>query len=248
MKEFSLIVTIDGPAGAGKSTVARRLAQHLGFDFLDTGAMYRCVTLKCLRAGFDLSDTQRIVEVARDSKIDLAGKSVFLDGQDVTIDIRDPNVTKAIRSIADNRSVRAMMVQAQRTWTHGKNVVTEGRDQGTVAFPNAECKIFLTASPEERARRRVAQLIDLGVDASYLEILAMQNQRDLQDTQREQGRLEPAHDAIMLWTDGLTEEQVLERLIQIVAEKRDQSISVSATPPHAQGASQSSSLGDQNNS
>ncbi|MEQ1827943.1 MAG: (d)CMP kinase [Pirellula sp.] len=215
-----MIVTIDGPAGAGKSTVAKRLARELGFDFLDTGAMYRCVTLACLRRKISLDDAVGVVAVARECRIELKGNKSFLDGEDVSEAIRTPSVTKAIRSIADNQQVREKLVAAQRKWTLGKDAVTEGRDQGTVAFPNAECKIFLTASPEERARRRVAQLIELGVDVSYDEVLELQNQRDAQDTQRESGGLRPALDAETLWTDGMTEDEVLRSLVQMVENKR----------------------------
>jgi cytidylate kinase len=215
-----LIVTIDGPAGAGKSSVAKRLAHELDFDFLDTGAMYRCVTLACLRRKLELDDTVKVASVARELSIDWTGNRFFLDGEDVTEAIRTPIVTQSIRAIADNQEVRKSMVAAQRNWTKNRNSVTEGRDQGTVAFPNAECKIFLTASPEERARRRVAQLIELGVDASYEEILERQNLRDLQDTQRDTGGLKPAGDAITVWTDGLSEDEVLSLMVSIVERNR----------------------------
>ena len=215
-----MIVTIDGPAGAGKSSVAKRLAREIGFDFLDTGAMYRCVTLVCIRQNLPLEDSPRVADVARSIRIELSSGLVFLHGEDVSEAIRTPTITKSIQPIADNVEVRQAMVDAQRRWTEGRNTVTEGRDQGTVAFPNAECKIFLTASPEERARRRVAQLIELGVDVSYEEILEMQNTRDKQDTQRVSGGLKPAHDSLTVCTDGLNEEQVLRRLVEIVESKR----------------------------
>jgi CMP/dCMP kinase len=215
-----LIVTIDGPAGAGKSTVAKRLAREIGFDFLDTGAMYRCVTLACLRANISLEDPERVASIARRVQIDLAGTRVFLNSEDVTESIRTPTVTNSIRTVADNQSVRELMVTAQREWISGKNAVTEGRDQGTIAFPHADCKIFLTASPEERARRRVAQLIEIGVDASYDEILLQQNLRDAQDTKRKLGGLKPAEDAITICTDGMTEEDVLKSLVAVVQQRQ----------------------------
>ena len=215
-----MIVTIDGPAGAGKSSVAKRLAQKIAFDFLDTGAMYRCVTLACLRKQMPLSRFDEVAEVARSVQIELKGSRVFLNGEDVSEEIRRPTITRSIRPIADNADVRETMVAIQRRWTEGRDVVTEGRDQGTVAFPNAECKIFLTATCEERARRRVGQLIELGMDADYSEILELQNQRDQHDIQRESGGLKAAPDSITVWTDGMSEEQVLQSLVEIVLSKR----------------------------
>ena len=215
-----VIVTIDGPAGAGKSSVAKRLASEIDFEFLDTGAMYRCVTLACIRRQLFLTQVDEVAAVARAIRIELAAGRVFLNGQNVSEEIRKPSITQSIRHIADNSSVRQVMVDLQRRWTEGRDVVTEGRDQGTVAFPNAECKIFLTATPEERARRRVGQLLELGMDADYLEILEQQNQRDSQDTNRESGGLKAASDSISVWTDGLSEEKVLQNLVEIVQAKR----------------------------
>lgn len=223
-----MIVTIDGPAGAGKSSVSRRLAEEIGFSFLDTGAMYRCVTLACLQRNIDLSDEAAVASLADEISIDLDGDRILLDNKDVSLRIRLPDVTSCIKQIADNMRVRQAMVEAQRRWTEGRDVVTEGRDQGTVAFPHAECKIFLTATPEERARRRVIQLNDNGYAADYEEILAMQNLRDQQDMQREVGGLKTASDAVTVWTDGLREDQVLMRLIEIVREKQSESDTVEA--------------------
>ena len=214
-----MIVTIDGPAGAGKSSTAKRLAQEIGFEFLDTGAMYRCVTLACLRQQLVLTDINEIASIARKVQIELRNNHVFLNGEDVSEEIRKPSVTQSIRPIADNALVRQALVDIQRQWTEDRDFVTEGRDQGTVAFPNAECKIFLTATPEERAHRRVVQLIDLGIDADHQEILLQQNQRDINDISRESGGLKAAPDSITVWTDGLSEEQVLQKLVDIVQSK-----------------------------
>jgi CMP/dCMP kinase len=219
--EFQLIVTIDGPAGAGKSSVAKRLASELGFDFLDTGAMYRCVTLACLKNGLRTDDSETVSKLAGELKIELTAMGVFLNGENVSEEIRNPKVTKSIQAIADNTKVRQILVLSQRAWSLGKNAVTEGRDQGTVAFPDAECKIFLTATPFERARRRVNQLLELGVDVSFEEVLDLQNQRDEQDMNREEGGLKPAVDSISIWTDGMTETQVLQKLVEIVFRKRE---------------------------
>ena len=168
----------------------------------------------------DLGQLQEVANIASKVQVEFFADKVVLDGEDVSEAIRTPTVTKSIWAIADNAAVRASMVAAQRRWTAGKDAVTEGRDQGTVAFPDAECKIFLTATPEERARRRVSQLLKLGVDVSYEEVLEMQTQRDQQDTQRETGGLKPATDSIMVWTDGLTEDEVLQSLVAIVGSKR----------------------------
>ncbi|MCU0707209.1 MAG: (d)CMP kinase [Pirellula sp.] len=214
-----MIVTIDGPAGAGKSSVARRLAKELEFDFLDTGAMYRCVTLACQRRGIAFSDVDLVADTALELHIDLVDGRVIMDDEDVSIAIRSPAVTKSIKQVADNLKVRAALVQSQRRWVQGKNVVTEGRDQGTVAFPDAPCKIFLTASPEERARRRLQQMLDAGIDADYDEILQQQQERDENDMKRPTGGLRPASNAITVNTDGMTEDEVLSRLLAIVQER-----------------------------
>lgn len=226
-----MIVTIDGPAGAGKSSVSRRLADEIGFSFLDTGAMYRCVTLACLQQGLELGDQDAVANLAMDLAIDLDGDRVLLDGKDVSMRIRLPDVTNCIKQIADNMRVRQAMVDAQRRWAEERDVVTEGRDQGTVAFPHAECKIFLTATPEERARRRVIQLNENGFAADYDEILATQNLRDQQDMQREVGGLKAATDAITVWTDGLREDQVLARLIEIVRDKQADNETIESAEP-----------------
>ena len=217
-----MIVTIDGPAGAGKSSVAHKLAEALGFFFLDTGAMYRCVTLACLRAEIDLQDTSTTLAIARGCKIEMSKGSVKLNHLDVTREIRNPLVAKSIKPIAGCPAIRELMVQEQRRICSNIDCVTEGRDQGTVAFPEAQCKIFLTATPEERARRRFQQLLDNDMDADYDEILRQQNERDANDSNRQSGPLKAAGDAIVVYTDGLTEQQVLEKLLEIVRVRAQQ--------------------------
>ena len=214
-----MIVTMDGPAGAGKSSLARMLAQRLGFAFLDTGAMYRCVTLSCLERRISLEDAEAIAQVAESISIVFDGERTLVDDQDVTDRLRTPEVTNAIRPIADNQIVRKQLVRLQQAWAGSRNVVTEGRDQGTIAFPMAECKIFLTASPEERAKRRVAQLEAQGVNANCDEILAQQTQRDDEDIGRVVGGLKAAPDSIHVHTDGMSEEEVLKRLEELVLAK-----------------------------
>jgi CMP/dCMP kinase len=149
-----MIVTIDGPAGAGKSSAARELARRLGFRFLDTGAMYRAVTYAARERGIELSDAEQLAQLAKQIRVELAGDRVLLDGDDVTTAIRRFDITSVIHHAADNSAVRGQLVLWQRAAAEGGDVVTEGRDQGTVVFPDAEVKIFLTADEVERARRR----------------------------------------------------------------------------------------------
>lgn len=217
-----MIITLDGPAGAGKSTIARMLAARLRFAFLDTGAMYRAVTLAALRNNGPWDDPDALAELSRSCRIDFAEGRLLLNDEDVSDQIRTAQVTEHIRYLADNAAVREQMVALQRAAADGKEMVTEGRDQGTVAFPNAACKIFLTASPEERAKRRAAELTSRGEQVSIDEVLEQQNERDARDSSREVGRLEPATDAIHVNTDGMSPEEVVERLVQIVNERAQQ--------------------------
>ena len=211
-----MIVTIDGPAGAGKSTSARELAQRLSFQFLDTGAMYRAVTWYCLKQKIDLENEPAVAAAARRAAFEFKGGQVFVDEVEVTREIRRSAVTDQTKFIAGNNLVRKQLVELQRKLAAGTDVVTEGRDQGTVVFPAAECKIFLTASPEERARRRLLDLQSQGEMATFEQILADQHRRDAEDAAREVGPLRRADDAIEVLTDGLTQEQVVDRLEALV--------------------------------
>jgi cytidylate kinase len=217
-----MIVTIDGPAGAGKSTVARQLAQRLGFRFLDTGAMYRAVALAARRRGVDLADAEGMVRVAHEARIELAGPRVLLDGEDVTVAIRNSEITAVIHHAADNPGVRQRLVELQRAIGGQEDIVTEGRDQGTVVFPDAACKIFLTASPRERARRRQRDLEARGEQTSFDDVLDKQNLRDHRDTVRAVGPLRPAADAIEIVTDQMTSEQVVARIEQLVRQRLEE--------------------------
>jgi cytidylate kinase len=214
-----MIVTIDGPAGAGKSSIARRLAERLSFQFLDTGAMYRAVTLAALRAGLGDGDAKQIAALAETLAIDLAHERTILNGEDVSAAIRTSDVSAAVYLAADNVDVRRRLVDLQRQIAGSRDTVTEGRDQGTVAFPEAECKIFLTASPEERARRRHAELAARGEMISLDAVLSQQQDRDQRDAARPVGALIKAADAVEVWTDGLSPDEVIERLEQIVRGK-----------------------------
>jgi cytidylate kinase len=215
-----MIVAIDGPAGAGKSTITRTLAQRLGFAFLDTGAMYRAVAVAAVRRGVPWDEAAGLARLAEQIVIELEGDRVLLDGEDVSHLIRTPPVTAVIHHVADNEQVRRRLVEQQRRIAAGRDIVTEGRDQGTVAFPHAECKIFLTASPEERARRRLEDLRTRGEEATLEQILQEQNDRDRRDRNRPFGRLMKADDAVEVCTDGLTPEEVVSKLEVIVRSKQ----------------------------
>lgn len=214
-----MIVTIDGPAGAGKSSAARELARRLGFRFLDTGAMYRAVTLAARERGYDLSDGDQLARLVGEIKVALVGDRVLLDGKDVTTAIRKFDITTVIHHAADNGAVRDQLVVWQRAAAAGSDVVTEGRDQGTVVFPDAECKIFLTADEQERAQRRHRDLVARGEEIAFEDVLAHQRLRDQRDLSRAVGALRKADDAIEVSTDGLTPDEVVARLEKIVRDR-----------------------------
>jgi cytidylate kinase len=214
-----MIVTIDGPAGAGKSTAARALASRLGFRFLNTGAMYRAVAWAAVARGLSWDDTAGLVELARSLKIQLEENRVLVDGAEVTDIIRTAEVTAVTHYAANNPGVREHLVRLQRQAAGSGDVVSEGRDQGTVVFPNAECKIFLTAGPHERARRRLEDLRACGQDLPFEIVLEQQSERDRSDAARSVGPLVRAADAVELSTDGLSATAVVDRLEQIVRER-----------------------------
>jgi len=215
-----MIVTIDGPAGAGKSRAARGLAERLGFRFLDTGSMYRAVTLAGIRQHVDWQDTAALAALAAELDLVLTGDRVLLGGEDVTEAIRTFEVTTLTRYAADNRSVRLQLAGMQRALAAGIDIVTEGRDQATEVFPGAECKIYLTASDEVRARRRYDDLVGRGEKITFEEVLAKQRERDRRDRDRELGGLQKASDSIEVDTDRLCPEEVIERLEKIVSARR----------------------------
>jgi cytidylate kinase len=215
MSDF--IITIDGPAASGKSTAARLLAQRLGACFLDTGAMYRAVTLAAMQDGVDLTDEEQLLQVVNKHKFEFTVQNEFMvvhiDGNDVTKLIREQNVTANAKYIAAASGIRSKLVQMQRRFAaEHKSIVTEGRDQGTVAFPDANVKFFLNAKPAERARRRLAELRQKGNTEKLEQIQDEIERRDKSDIERDVGPLKPAPDAIKIDTTDLDIEQVVDRL------------------------------------
>ena len=208
-----MIITIDGPAGAGKSSAARTLAQRLGFEFLDTGAMYRAVALAARRAGLDLRDESALATLVASLRLEMPpGGRVLLDGEDVTPLLRTREMTAATGAVADSPAVRRRLVQMQRTIAAGRDMVCEGRDQGTLVFPDAACKFFLIADPVERARRRQREMAGRGEAVELEQILRDQEVRDQRDAARDLAPMKPADDAVELNTTGLGPEQVVEAM------------------------------------
>lgn len=217
------IIAIDGPAGAGKSTVARGVADKLGYLYIDTGAMYRAIAWKVIQAGISITDVKAIVTLANKIDVKLENSDdeqrVFADDEDVTQAIRTTEATRFSSPVSAIQGVRKRMVDLQRKMGEQGGVVMEGRDIGTVVFPNAEVKVFLTASADERARRRTEQLKEVGVEADQEQIATEIRERDLRDSSRVHAPLKQAPDAVLLDTDGMTVEQVIDAIITIHNEK-----------------------------
>jgi cytidylate kinase len=206
------VIAIDGPAGAGKSTVGRAVAARLGLEYLDTGAMYRAITFAALRRGIDPADADDVASLANAVEMTLDGSSVVVDGVDATVEIRGREVTAAVSAVAANGRVRSELVRRQRAWVaeHGGGVV-EGRDIGSVVFPDATLKLFVTASPRVRAERRVAEIggdVD-DVEASIIE-------RDRKDSTRAESPLTEVSDAVTVDTTGLSIDEVVARILELI--------------------------------
>jgi CMP/dCMP kinase len=209
-----MVIAIDGPAGAGKSTVARAVAAELGFTYLDSGAMYRCVALAARESGADIEDGTLLGALAEGLEIGFDGRRVLLGARDVSDEIRTPEVTVAASRISVHPRVREAMVARQRQLIEAGRYVAEGRDIGTVVSPEAPLKVFLTASDEERARRRAAET---GED--FETVLDAQRRRDARDTEREHGALRAAEDAVELDTTGFSLQEVVARVVTLARER-----------------------------
>jgi len=216
------IIAIDGPAGAGKSTVARLVAKELNYLYIDTGAMYRALTYKAMEMGIPLTDAKLLTQLSYNTKIELVNKNgnifVICDGKDISQEIRDPEVSKNVSLVALVKGVREKMVEVQRQMTRNGGVVMDGRDICTVVLPQADCKIFLTASVEERARRRCKELDEKGYHVSQEEVKEDIYRRDLLDIEREVGPLIQAPDAFLIDSTGLTIEAIVQKILEICRE------------------------------
>ncbi|GIU75091.1 MAG: cytidylate kinase [Bryobacteraceae bacterium] len=216
----TVTIAIDGPAGAGKSTLARRLAERLGYLYIDTGAMYRAIALWAKRLGVSWDDAPRLEQLARESRIELAsGGRVILNGEDVSEAIRDPDISEGASRVSAIPGVRRALVAKQQQMGREASVVMEGRDIGTVVFPQAEVKIFLDATPEERARRRLKDLAARGIEADFAAVLAEMKRRDERDSTRADSPLRQAPDAIYVDSTGMSEDEVEQALLKIVRER-----------------------------
>ena len=211
-RDAAVIVAIDGPAGAGKSTVGRAVAARLGLDYLDTGAMYRAITFAALRRGIDPGDQDDVAVLSGEVEMTLDGSSVTVDGVDATVEIRGREVTAAVSAVAANPRVRSELVRRQRSWVaaHGGGVV-EGRDIGSVVFPNATLKLYVTASPRVRAERRVAEI---GGDVAEVEASIIE--RDRKDSSRADSPLTETPDAVVVDTTDLSIDEVVERVLELM--------------------------------
>lgn len=217
MKEF--IVTVDGPAGSGKSTIAKIIAKKYGFTYLDTGAMYRMIALYALENSIDLQDSKAIETMLKNTKLDIVGNQFFLNGKDVSDEIRTPRVSAIVSPVSAIKEVRVKLVDLQREISKGKSVILDGRDIGTVVFPNGDVKIYLVASPEERAKRRLKEYEEKGVEADYESVLASIKERDFIDSTRKESPLKKAEDAHEIDSSTMSIEEVVEAISKYIDEK-----------------------------
>ena len=220
---MSFVVAIDGPAGSGKGTIAKKISKELGLVNLDTGATYRCVALQSIKENVPLSDEKGIIKLLDNINIQFEISEptdiVILNGKDVTKDIRTKEVTNIVSQVSSIKEVRFKMVDIQRKMAQGKNVVMEGRDIGTYVFPNADVKIYLDATLEERAKRRYKENVEKGIYTTYEEVVENLELRDKNDKAKEIGALKVAEDAIIIDSTKLSIEQVVEKVKNIIKEK-----------------------------
>ena len=215
-----MIVAVDGPAGSGKGTVTKRIEKELGFLKLDTGATYRCVALEMLRKGISLENEEEIIKVANEINIEINNQNdkdiILLNGEDVSKEIRTKEVTAIVSQVSSIVKVREIMVDVQRKLATGKDVIVEGRDIGTVVFPNADVKIYLDASEEIRAKRRYKENVENGIEITYEEVLENIKMRDYNDMHKKVGSLKKADDAILVDSTNLTIDEVVTRIEEII--------------------------------
>lgn len=223
MSNTVINVAIDGPAGAGKSTVSRGAAKQLGYVYVDTGALYRAVGVNALRKGINTRDKAAVAESINGINVDLVFENgeqkVLLNGEDVSAEIRTPPASMAASDVSAVPEVRAFLFDLQKNIAAKTNCIMDGRDIGTVVLPNAQVKIFLTASPEERATRRYRELVEKGSEVSYKEVLEDLIERDYNDSHREIAPLKPAEDGVIFDTTGLTLEESVKEIVKIIKEK-----------------------------
>ncbi len=220
---MSIAIAIDGPAGAGKSTIAKLASKELGFIYVDTGALYRTIGLSASRKGYTKDDKEKIISMLSDIKVEIAFNDkkeqiVLLNGEDVSSLIRTPEISMMASAVSAIPEVRAYLLDMQRNMSKTNNVIMDGRDIGTVVLPDAKIRIFLSASPECRAKRRYDELIEKGMDVNYDDILQDVIDRDYADSHRDIAPLKPADDAIMIDTSGETLEQSVEKLLSVMKE------------------------------
>lgn len=210
----NIIVAIDGPAGSGKSTIAKIIAEKLGFTYIDTGAMYRMITLYCLENNIDITNNSEIEKTLKNINLDMQKDKFYLNSKDVTTEIREDRVNKNVSSVASIKVIRKNLVDLQRKISLNKNVILDGRDIGTVVFPNAQVKIYLLASPEERAKRRHREFLEKNIETSFEEVLKSIKDRDYIDSHRIESPLKKANDAFELDTTNLKIEEVVNFIIE----------------------------------
>ncbi len=219
MEKF--IIAVDGPAGSGKSTISKIVAKKLGFTYLDTGAMYRMVTYAVLKNGINLENENELIKLLDEIKLDIEKDKFYLDREDVSEVIRKEEVTNNVSKVAAIKLVREKLVCMQRDISKGKKVILDGRDIGTVVFPQAELKIFLVASPEERAKRRVKEFLEKGIDTNYEKVLEEIKERDHMDSTRKESPLTQAEDAVLIDTSFMNIDQVSEEIIKLVEKNKN---------------------------